>query len=147
MIWAFDEIKYVKDHNINNVFFCGPKKRNEVLSIIDNSLCLVHPSKEESFGNTIIESMARCKVVIGGKDSGAVPYVLRDGKCGCLCDVNDYEEMASAMLKVIEDDVYRVSLIHSATDTLMEYYANSVCIRRHIDLYTRESQSSIKINI
>jgi len=139
--------KYVKDYNINNVFFCGPKKRNEVLSIIDNSLCLVHPSKEESFGNTIIESMARCKVVIGGKDSGAVPYVLRHGKCGCLCDVNDYEEMASAMLKVIEDDVYRISLIHSATDTLMEYYANSVCIRRHIDLYTRESQSYIKKNI
>jgi glycosyltransferase involved in cell wall biosynthesis len=59
---------------------------------------LVHPALEESFGMTLIEAMALSLPVIGGNNSGAVPWVLDYGKAGMLVDVKDSAEMTEAML-------------------------------------------------
>ncbi len=59
---------------------------------------LVHPALEESFGMTLIEAMALRLPTIGGKNSGAVPWVLDYGRAGMLVDVKNPAEVAAAML-------------------------------------------------
>lgn len=61
---------------------------DEIYKVIDSSTMLVHPSFEESFGNTIIESMIRKTPVVAGEKSGAVPTLLQNGKLGYLCDIS-----------------------------------------------------------
>ena len=61
---------------------------DEIYNIIDSCTMLVHPSFEESFGNTIIESMIRKTSVVAGEKSGAVPILLQNGKLGYLCDIS-----------------------------------------------------------
>lgn len=64
---------------------------------------LVHPALEESFGMTFIEAMALKIPTIGGKNSGAVPWVLDYGKAGLLVDVTNPEEVGGAMLRLAKN--------------------------------------------
>lgn len=130
--------EYVDSHHLTEkIVFRGALSHEEVINCIDESFCLVHPSKEESFGNTLIEGMARCKPVIGGVNSGAVPYVLDFGTCGYLCDVNDPINMAITMVKVIENESTRKKIIENASVRLLNNFANSICVTRHLELYKK----------
>jgi glycosyltransferase involved in cell wall biosynthesis len=71
---------------------------------------LVHPSLEESFGNTLVEAMALGIAAIAGRDSGAVPWVLDDGQAGLLVDVRSPQAIAEAMVLLLEDTDYRQSI-------------------------------------
>lgn len=64
---------------------------------------LVHPALEESFGMVIIEALAKTIPVIGGKNSGAVPWTLSFGEAGLLVDVRSPGKMADAMLTLARD--------------------------------------------
>lgn len=128
--------QYVLSEDLHqSIRFTGALSHNDVIDIIDKSLCLVHPSKEESFGNTLIEAMARCKPVIGGEKSGAVPFVLDFGNCGFLCDVDSIESIAAAMRKVIKDDKDRKRVVSNATNHLLTNYSNSASVKKHLELY------------
>ena len=120
---------------LNGVYFVGQINYIELLSVLDSACCMVHPALEETFGNTIIEAMARCIPVIGGNNSGAVPYILAEGKCGFVCDVFSEEDIYSMMLKVIEDKDKTKQVINNATLRLKEKYTNFVIGQQHIDLY------------
>lgn len=68
--------------------FLGPLTYQDVLAQMLEFDVLVHPSREESFGSTLIEAIAQGTAVIGGDSSGAVPWVLDHGRCGWLTDVS-----------------------------------------------------------
>jgi glycosyltransferase involved in cell wall biosynthesis len=85
------------------VAFLGPLDRSAVVALLDGADLLAHPSLEESFGNTLIEAMARGTPVLGGFRSGAVPWVLDEGRAGVLCDVRDAEALAAAAHEVLSD--------------------------------------------
>lgn len=71
---------------------------------IGNADLLVCPSLEESFGNVLVEAMAQGVPVIGGLDSGAVPWVLDGGEAGVLVDVRDPSAIAAAVDVLLRDD-------------------------------------------
>ncbi len=71
---------------------------DEVFKYIDEATMMVNPSLEETFGNTIIESMARKTVVVAGKESGAIPYLIDNNKRGYLCDVNSVDDISRTIL-------------------------------------------------
>ena len=81
--------------------FVGPLDREQLVSAIDNASLMIHPAREESFGNVLIEAMARRVPVLGGKDSGAVPWVLDHGRAGALCDVWNPEDIARAAVEIL----------------------------------------------
>lgn len=66
------------------------------------STMMVHPSFEETFGNTLIEALACGTPVIGGSASGAVPWVLDHGNFGYLCDIASPLDIADTMRHVVE---------------------------------------------
>jgi len=63
----------------------------------------VHPTLEESFGSSILEAMSQRLPVIAGENSGAVPWILADGRVGMLVDVTSQESLCAAMERVMTD--------------------------------------------
>lgn len=119
----------------DSVIFKGVLDKEQLIDVIDSSTCLVHPSLEETFGNILLEAMVRRIPVIGGRDSGAVPYVLKGGTCGCICDVTSSENIAAAMERVIEDTQYSQSLVLNSMKMIRNEYTNEIVAKKHIDLY------------
>lgn len=121
---------------LDSVDILGQLKHDDLIKEIDNSTCLVHPSLEETFGNILVEGMARCVPVIGGKNAGAVPQVLENGACGILCDVENVNSMVVAMEQAINKEYSRV-IVGNATKTIREKYSSDSIVERHIELYEK----------
>ncbi|MBF0143132.1 MAG: glycosyltransferase family 4 protein [Magnetococcales bacterium] len=77
--------------------FAGGVSREGLKATLDRGALLVHPSLEESFGNAVVEAMARRLPVVGGGHSGAVPWILDHGDAGVLTDVTDPPTLARAV--------------------------------------------------
>jgi glycosyltransferase involved in cell wall biosynthesis len=90
------------------VEFLGPVPNREVDKLLDEAVLLVHPSKEESFGMTLVEAMARRTPVVAGKDAGAVPWVLGCGSAGALVDVGSARSLAAGVMAVLSDEELRL---------------------------------------
>ena len=123
-----------------NVEFLGFVSHDKLIDILDNASALIHPSLEESFGNTLLEGMARRIPVIGGKDSGAVPYVLGHGEYGILCDVKNPEDITRAMTKALDIDNLQ-PVIDKATNKLNNELNNDIIAQKHINLFTEVLQN------
>ena len=87
----------------DGIEFIGRLSYPETLQRIGEADILVHPSLEESFGYTLIEAASVGTPVIAGRDSGAVPWVLGDGKFGSLVDVRRSHAIAKAVIHLIDD--------------------------------------------
>lgn len=75
----------------------------DLCELLDQADVLVHPSREEAFGMTLIEAMARGTPVVGGCASGAVPWVLGDGDAGVLVDVLSPFDIAAGIAALLGD--------------------------------------------
>ena len=92
---------------IDGIRFIGSIPHDTLADILSSAWLMVHPSLEESFGNTLVEAMACSVPVVGGRDSGSVPWVLGFGKGGVLCDVTDIKDIASNIVRLLNDDKLR----------------------------------------
>jgi L-malate glycosyltransferase len=86
-----------------NIKFLGEMPHKNMLHIMEDCDLLVHPALEESFGNTLIEAMSKKVPVIGGENSGAVPWVLGFGKAGILTDITSNERISKEMIDILVD--------------------------------------------
>jgi len=94
--------KWAKDKGLNDgIDYIGPLNREDLIRTLDEAALLIHSSLEESFGNVLVEAMARRVPVLGGKDSGAVPWLLDGGRAGALCEVRDPENIASEAIRIL----------------------------------------------
>lgn len=90
------------------VHFVGRLPHEQLLQQLTHCDLLLHPSLEESFGAVLIEAMSLGVPVIGGRASGAVPWVVGDG--GCLVDVTSPKAMAQAALRLLRDSTALAAL-------------------------------------
>lgn len=84
------------------VRFEGERPICEVWEYLErHAAVLLHPSREESFGMTVLEAMALGVPVVGGARSGGVPFVL--GDAGWLVDVTRPERIAEVLIEALRD--------------------------------------------
>ena len=114
----------------DGVLMLGPQNSPQIKSILTKSHCLVHPSIEESFGNTLIEAMSCKCLVIGGEQSGAVPYVLKHGEIGLLCNVNDHISIKDSMIKAYNDD--NDHIVNKAFEVVHAEYTPQMFLNNYI---------------
>ncbi len=121
---------------LDGVRLRGLMGHQQLMEEIDNCTCLVHPALEETFGNILLEGMARCVLVIGGNKSGAVPQVLGNGEYGILCNVNDAESIVNAMEKSCDINCVE-EIVHKASLNLRKKYSSDSIVNQHINLYNK----------
>ena len=96
---------------------------------------LIRPSLEESFGLVLIEAMISKTPVIGGSHSGAVPWVLHNGKAGLLADVTSPEDIASKALELLENETKWESLMTDAFRYAVHTFHTDTITKTYIEAY------------
>ncbi|MFM8862494.1 MAG: glycosyltransferase family 4 protein [Acidimicrobiia bacterium] len=104
------------------VEFVGPLTNRAVLDLLASADVLVHPSREEACGMVITEAQLVSTAVIGGSDSGGVPWTLGYGVAGVLVDIDSADQLADAIVAVARDHDRRHDLARSG---------HFLAVRRH----------------
>jgi len=89
--------------SIRNIHFCGPLPFHDLQRRLQEMSILLHPAREESFGMAVAEAMALGLPVVAGSDSGAVPWLLDEGRAGFITDVRKPEKIAEALLSCVRE--------------------------------------------
>jgi glycosyltransferase involved in cell wall biosynthesis len=105
------------------VEFVGPTDHTELLGrIAEEVTVLVHPSRVETFSMILLEAMGVGVPVIGGRRSGAVPWLLAGGQAGVLVDIGSADQIASAMVRLARDTGLRARLAASGRKRVREHF-------------------------
>ena len=113
----------------------GHVPHDKLTEVLCAATIMVHPSLEESFGNTLIEAMACGLPIIGGEKSGAVPYVLDHGRAGVLCDVADRESLTSSIIALLKDPEKCRALSRAGLARVKSVFSIEVVCDQTIALY------------
>lgn len=127
----------MKNGCAEGVHFHGPVDHSMIWGALDQCEVLVHPSLEESFGMVLTEAMARGLAVIGGASSGAVPWVLDEGKAGILCDVTNAEEVAHEMEKLVNDASYFQQVSEEGLRSVRQRFSNKAVTKQYMSEYEK----------
>lgn len=127
--------KWLKLGLMNNIVLIGPLEHTKLIELYDQSIIMVHPSIEESFGNTIIEAMVRKVAVIGGENSGAVPFLLQKGKNGILTDVRSIISIKESIEHLLINEEKRKYIIKNAYQFVIDNFTHDSIINQTINLY------------
>lgn len=119
------------------VEFLGPVPNTAVPALMDEADLFVHPALEESFGLVLVEAMARGIPVVGGRDSGAVPWVLDAGRAGLLADVRSPEGLAAAVDGLLGDVSARAALATAGWQRADAEFKVERVVQRYLTLYER----------
>jgi len=125
--------QWAQNNNLTDgVSFVGQIAHRELLLQLSEFDLLVHPSLEETFGMSVAEAMALGIPVVGGKYSGAVPWVIGDG--GVLVDVREPKLIEKAVVGLCNDLVrYNATCIKAKDQTLRRFSLKSI-----VDRYEKE---------
>ncbi|MCC5846417.1 MAG: glycosyltransferase family 4 protein [Verrucomicrobia bacterium] len=87
---------WANENNLQEqVCFMGYEQVQKIYSAYNPLETLfISTTLEESFGNIFIEAMSHRFPCLGGKCSGAVPWILNDGACGFLFDAESVESIS-----------------------------------------------------
>ena len=119
------------------VDFLGAQPFATALGEIAGADVLLHPSREEAFGMTVLEAMALGTPVVAGLRSGNVPHLLAGGRCGVLCDVEDPVDVAAAVCATLEEAKATSALIGRARRQAQTGYCEDVVVPRYEEAYRR----------
>jgi glycosyltransferase involved in cell wall biosynthesis len=106
----------------DKVKFFGEINRVEVMEIMRNASCLVHPSLHDSGGFVVVEAMANSKPVICLKVAG--PDVLVPNNAGIKIEVTDEESVIQGLARAMNDIAENPELAISMGITGRQYVQN-----------------------
>ena len=127
--------KLSKELNINSrTIFCGWKEKQEIQKIMSGCDLCVLPSRIESFGLTIAESMAAGIPVIS-TTAGAIPEIMKDGETGLLVPPDDIEALKIAIIYALENRDKMQSRAKAAQEKVKKIFSWDSAAKKHIEIY------------
>lgn len=88
----------------------------EVARALDESWCLVLPSRSEGMGRVIVEAFCRGRAVVGTR-AGSIPDLVRDDENGLLVPPEEAAALAAALTRVLSDRALAERLGAGARDS------------------------------
>jgi glycosyltransferase involved in cell wall biosynthesis len=74
----------------------------QIAAALDESTCLVLPSRSEGMGRVVIEAFCRGRAVIGSR-VGGIPDLVEDGVNGLLVAPGDRDGLEQALVALLSD--------------------------------------------
>jgi glycosyltransferase involved in cell wall biosynthesis len=129
--------RWARRHNLDaGVTFAGMLPYEQMLRrVVDDVDVIVHPSLDEAFSMTVLESMALAKPVIAGKNTPGIREALRGGDVGILADVSDSRSIAHAMISLMDDPAYRQRVAHSGRQHVASTYRKDFVVSQYEAIY------------
>jgi len=105
-----------------HVTFTGTIPHAHVIEQYRNASLLVNPSLSESFGMSLIEAMASDVPVVASR-VGGMTDVVRHKENGLLVEPGNVDQLAGAIVDVLQNDQKRSALIQSGKASLTERFS------------------------
>jgi colanic acid/amylovoran biosynthesis glycosyltransferase len=112
--------------------FTGRLAHDDVLLRLASARATIAPSLAEAFGLVNIESMALGVPVIGS-NTGGIAEILRDGADGLLFPPGDYEELASQITQIAENESLRNQVGEACRRRFLEHFELSQAVKSQAD--------------
>jgi glycosyltransferase involved in cell wall biosynthesis len=113
----------------------GKVTNDRMLSTIYSAAdVFVIPSLQESFGQTVIESLA-CGTPVVGFASGGIPDMVRPGETGWLAPTGDTQALRQSIEEALRDDDRRQAMSATCRRIAVEEYSLDVQANAYVRLY------------
>jgi len=123
-----------KYHLMDDVKFLGKMPLEKIPLLINSSSMCVLPSLKEGMPFALLEAMACGKPVIGSNISG-IRDIINNGENGLLITPGDSKELASAILKLLEDKDLGQVLGRNARQLMIEKYSLNNIVNQIEQIY------------
>lgn len=115
-----------KNDATKGVHFAGKATHIEIMNLLPSFDVMLHPSREESFGMTLVEAMQAGVPVVAGHKAGAIPWVLGDGKYGVLTNIDSPVAIAEAICNLLSQPHHYEQLSASSIDMVQKRFSVSI---------------------
>ena len=110
--------------------------RNDQLKAICFSAAdlFIFPSRAESFGLVLAESMA-CGTPAVSFNATGMTDLVRSGTTGYLAEFENVDDFRSGIIQLLEDDALLQRMKQHSRDTIVNEFSEKLVLQKHIDLY------------
>jgi glycosyltransferase involved in cell wall biosynthesis len=113
--------RLIKNLDLNeHVKYVGEVNNSTKERFLAECKCLISPSRNETFGITLIEAFSHAKPAIAS-NVGGMMELINNSKAGILFDDGSIEELAKAMLKINDSDKLAAKLGKAGYDFAKHY--------------------------
>jgi L-malate glycosyltransferase len=128
--------RYALKRNLTEgVKFIGNLPFKETMSLLSDSLIFLHPSREESFGMAVLEAMLLGVPVVGGANSGNIPYLLEGGDAGVLCNINCPHDIANALYQLLSNRDSINNYRNKGRKTAISKYNEDIVVSKYLEYF------------
>jgi len=129
--------RWAREHGLDaGVTFAGLLPYQQMLQRVSDEVdVVVHPSLDEAFSMTVLESLALAKPVVAGRNTPGIRQALCNGDSGVLADVRNSDSIARAMLALISDPSYRQRLAKSGRQHVASTYRKDLIVPQYEEVY------------
>lgn len=127
-------MSYLDKLAANSVKFMGHVGAGELYGYLQSSAISVFPSYAEAFSLAPLEAMA-CGTVVINSNRSSGPELIEDKVNGLLIDPDDVEQIASAILYLLNDPSAGTQLAVKGNEHVKEYFDIALIAEQHIRFY------------
>ena len=105
----------------------------EVNQVYNDMDILLHTSKSEALGTSILDAMKYGLPVVGSK-VGGIPEIIQNGINGFLCEIGDYDEMANAVYNLATNSELYTAFSKKGKELVLNFEVSTLVNMTH-ELY------------